>query len=255
MTLGVDVGGTKILLYDTETEEVERYETRNGEVLNLLRNLLSGKRAGIGVPCYLRDGICAKSPHVPELNGVDLRRIFPDTIILNDSSAIAYGEYVLRDSRYDPLLLVSLGTGVGGGLVYRGDVYQGRGSAMEIGHVKSFSQERCGCGKVGCLETSIGGKYAPVERMYYLAKEGRAEALEFFRGYGRNLGRAIACAVQLLDPEIVVIGGSGAKAYDFFIPHLMEEMEKMVSFVDDFRIEPWLAEHSGAMGAALLAQR
>ena len=263
MALGIDVGGTKILAVKIENGEIKKkwiFKTENGEVIKTLMGVIeeSGESVvGIGVPCYLRNGICVKAPNIPELTGQNLRNYFKKVIIMNDCTAMAYGEYALRDEKYDPLLLVALGTGVGAGLVFKGIPYVGRGSALEIGHLKGFSEKPCQCGKRGCLETVLGGGYVDVKGMYDMAKGGDERAVKFFEDYGKTLARGLSYAIQLLDPEIVVIGGGISNAYNFFIDPMKKELEELLSFidVDDILFEKAKSEESAALGAAYIAER
>lgn len=263
MALGIDVGGSKILAAVVEDGRITRewsYKTKDGEVIQTLKSIIreSGESVvGIGVPCYIRDGICVKAPHIKELTGRELKDIAMDARYMNDCTAIAYGEYYLRDEKYDPLLLVALGTGVGAGLVVRGMPYVGRGSALEIGHIKKYSERRCECGKTGCLETVIGGRYAGTKDMYLRAKDGDIDALKFFESYGKTLAYGLAPAIQLFDPEIVVIGGSISQAYDYFIPSFLAELEELLSYItpDDIIFERAKSLKSGTIGAALIAER
>ncbi|AGB04402.1 transcriptional regulator/sugar kinase [Aciduliprofundum sp. MAR08-339] len=263
MVLGIDVGGTKILAARVEDGKIlNRWKTgtRNGKVIATLRSIISQageSRVGIAVPCYLRNGVCIKSPNIPELDGKILQDHFEGAIVMNDCTAMAYGEYFLRGGKYDPLLLVALGTGVGAGFVYKSSPYVGRGSAMEIGHLKGFSEMKCYCGRRGCLETVLGGRYNDLPRMEKMARNGEKEGLRFMEEYGRTLARGIATAIQLLDPEIVVIGGSAARAYDLFERSMKEELHNLLSFItpDDIIFERARSEESGALGAALIADR
>ncbi len=260
MVIGVDVGGTKIIGIEMDGEKILRrwkLKTVNGRVIETLKGMIGDDLAGIGLPCYLRNGVCVKSPNISELNGKLLSDIFPGVRVMNDGTAMAYGEYYLRGEKHHSLLLVALGTGVGAGLVFNGQPYFGRGSAMELGHIKGFSSRKCLCGKEGCLETVLGGRYSNIQEIERRAREGDAESMEYMRNYGRTLGKALSCAIQLLDPEIVVIGGSVANAFDLFIDFLLEELDKMLSFigVDDIIFEKSKSEESGAIGAALIAQR
>ncbi len=264
MALGIDVGGSKILAITIRNGKISqewKFPTKDGRVANTIRKIVeeSGEREkiGIGVPCYIRDGICVKAPHISELTGMALKKIIPDAIYMNDCTAMAYGEYYLRDEKHDPLLLVALGTGVGAGLVLRGLPYVGRGSAMEIGHIKKFSNLECQCGKRGCLETILGGRYANTRKMYEQAVKGDAQALKFFQEYGKKLAEGLAPAIQLLDPEIVVIGGSVSSAYPYFMPSFLEELEALLSYItpDDIIFERAKSPHSGALGAALIAEQ
>jgi|GEM_PF-2074461 len=262
MVLGIDVGGSKILAVQIEEDYIVRrwrINTRNGEVIDTLKRIIeeSGDELiGIGLPGYLRDGVCVRCPNISELNGKSLQKIIGDVIIMNDCTAMAYGEYMLRDGKYDPLLLIALGTGVGSGLVYRGRPYMGRGSALEIGHLKGFSKIACECGKTGCLETVLGGKYVRIEEMAERARNGDLEAMHFFEEYGKNLALALSHAIHILDPEMVVIGGGIGKSYELFMPIVKENLQELLSFisVDDILFERAKSEESGALGAAYIAK-
>ena len=263
MPLGIDVGGTNILAARVENGEIKenwKFKTKNGEVLKIVEGIIeeSGERVvGIGVPCYLRNGICVKAPNISELDGKDLRHYFKKAIIMNDCTAMAYGEYVLRGGKYDPLLLVALGTGVGAGLVFKGMPYFGKGSAMELGHIKGFSIHKCSCGKAGCFETVAGGKYVDVEENAKRAREGDKEAMEFMKDYGRIIGKGLSYVIQLLDPEIVIIGGGISNAYELFVNSMKEKLAELLSFidVDDIIFDRAKGEYTGALGAALIAER
>ncbi len=263
MSLGIDVGGTNILAARVENGEIQekwKLKTKKGEVIKIIEGIIEEneeKIVGIGVPCYLRNGICVKAPNISELDGKDLGHYFKRAIIMNDCTAMAYGEYALRGGKYDPLLLVALGTGVGAGLVFKGMPYIGKGSAMEIGHIKGFFTQRCKCGKTGCFETVAGGKYVNVEKNAKRAMNGDKEALEFMKDYGRIVGRGVSYAIQLLDPEIVIIGGGISNAYELFIEPMKEELAELLSIidVDNIIFERAKSEYSGALGAALIAER
>ena len=263
MALGIDVGGTNILAVRVKKggiQESWKFKTKNSEVIKIIGGIIeeSAERiVGIGVPCYLKNGICVKAPNIPELNEKDLKNYFKNVVVMNDCTSMAYGEYALRGGKYDPLLLVALGTGVGAGLVFKGMPYIGNGSAMELGHIKRFSKRQCPCGKTGCFETVAGGKYVDVKENAKRAKEGYKEAIEFMKNYGRIIGKGLSYAIQLLDPEIVVIGGGISNAYELFAGSMKEELAELLSFidVDDIIFERAKDEYSGALGAALISER
>jgi len=264
MPLGIDVGGTKILVAGVEGGKIVNkriLNTVDGKVIETLRLIIrdySGEKIGIGIPGYLVGKTCVRAPHIKELAGVDFSEIFPTAYIMNDCTAMAYGEYFLRDGKYQSLLLIALGSGVGAGLIVNGRPYMGRGSALEIGHLKGFSEKMCGCGKTGCFETVAGGKYLPdMKTLADRARMGDDDAVEFYREYGRTVAKGIAHAIQLLDPEIVVFGGGIGKSLDLFLESMKEELDHLLSFVsvDDIIFEKMLSYESGALGAALIAER
>ncbi len=263
MALGIDVGGSKILALKLKGGGVVKrwyMESANGRIMESVEKIIHDAdedKVGIGIPCYLKDEICVKAPNLPELDGKNLKEYLGNVVVMNDCTAMAYGEYVLRNEKYDPLLLVALGTGVGSGFVYQGRPYVGRGSALELGHLKGFSDRPCQCGKRGCLETVLGGRYVDAKGMYERAKKGDEKAIKFFENYGETLARGLSYAIQLLDPEIVVIGGGISKAYDIFIDPLKDELRDLLSFinVDDILFEKAKSYESGAIGAAIIADK
>jgi len=264
MPIGIDVGGTKILAVRVDKGKIvdkKIFDTVDGQVIATLRSIIDDypeEKIGIGIPGYLVGKICVRAPHIKEFAGVDFSEIFPNACIMNDCTAMAYGEYFLRNEKYQSLLLIALGSGVGAGLIVNGRPYKARGSALEIGHLKGFSEKRCGCGKTGCFETVAGGKYLPdMKALADKARAGDSDAIEFYREYGRTVARGVAHAIQLLDPEIVVFGGGIGKSLELFLEPMKKELERLLSFVsvDDIIFEKMLSYESGGLGAALIAER
>jgi glucokinase len=205
----------------------------------------------------------------------------------NDVQVATDAEATIGAGRdYDSLLGVFWGTGVGGGIVLRGRPWVGRGAAGEIGHVVvRRGGARCPCGRRGCMEAYAGRK-AMEARARKLHDKGRRTALfEIMEHKGHDrltssvwqdaleegdelaeelidravkaLGAGIASAVNLLDPEVVVIGGGlGVRFGEPFVRRIEKRMLKNV-FADDRPPDVRLAELGdlgGAIGASLLVR-
>ena len=185
-------------------------------------------------------GVVIECPNLHALEGHPLRDELAlalgldprDVVLENDANAAALGEHWLGRGRGErDLLLVTLGTGVGGGLVLAGGLYAGPGGmAGEIGHVVVDPDGLpCGCGRRGCLETLASASAAsrrarelglPTEspgdlvRLAAIARERAGPERELCAAVGRDLGRGLAAAVSLLDLRCFLFGGGFGAALD-----------------------------------------
>jgi len=227
---------------------------------------------GVGVP-GLHDPATGRTRFLPNIPGdwagvpvVDRVRaaIGVPTVLINDARAFALAELRLGAGRGARSLLgVTLGTGVGGGVVIDGRVLFGHdGTAGEIGHQTILPDgPLCGCGNYGCLEalcrasaiaTACG--CASVEEAVARARQGDDSARAGLALVGRYLGIGISNAVVLITPDVVVIGGGAAGAGDLLLDPIRSELRKRihVTNIDEVRVVltelgPW----AGAIGAAI----
>jgi len=149
----------------------------------------------------------------------------------NDANAAALGELWLGAARGETnALVLTLGTGIGGGLILGGELFAGEGMAGEVGHlVIDPAGPPCGCGSRGCLETfasataarrrALAARLPPqapgdLELLADRAREGSAAEAQLLREVGRDLGRGLGAVVGLLDLELFVFGGGFAAALD-----------------------------------------
>lgn len=311
--IGIDLGGTFIKggVIGTEGAVLRRLKRPTGaqadpgEVLrNVLRVIarLQGecggeavRGIGIGVPGVLdraRTEV-VESPnllawrHFP-LRGELAGRLSVPFFLENDANAAALGEGWLGAARgLDSFLLITLGTGVGGGLVLSGNLWRGdSGRAGEIGHLTvEPGGFPCPCGSRGCLEVYaaagaitrltrevlrsgeetrlrdvVGDPEGPVraEIVEAAARAGDRAALEIYRAVGRYLGIGIAGVVNLLDVRDFFIGGGIGNAFDLLAGSLREEVRGRVYGLPagGVRVEKTrLGEDAGILGAARLALR
>jgi glucokinase len=191
-------------------------------------------------------------------------------LLENDANAAAFGEYWRGAGEgCSSMVLLTLGTGVGGGLVLGGELWRGAdGMAGEIGHITVEPGGRtCRCGNAGCLETyasatgivesyrELAGieEVVSAEEVHRRAHEGDANARQSYREAGRSLGLAFAALVNLLNPERIVIGGGVLPAWDLFMPAAEHEMRRraFVAPASSVRLAPAaLGDLAGVTGAA-----
>ncbi|MBE9232096.1 ROK family protein [Cuspidothrix issatschenkoi LEGE 03284] len=187
------------------------------------------------------------------------------TILANDANCAGLGEAWLGAGRNFPnLILLTLGTGVGGAIIFDGKLFVGhQGAAAELGLITlNPDGPMCNSGNQGSLEqyTSISairrrtGK-EPGE-LGVLAEAGNSEALTFWQEYGKDLGIGLTSLLYVLTPQAIIIGGGVSGSFKFFLPSLKAEIEKRVlpTSRTDLQILPAvLGNTAGMVGAARLA--
>lgn len=272
--LAVDIGGTKIMTAVISAEGkmlardvcptlagegvsavIERLFSAIDSLLN--RNSLRPVQlAGISIACAggidTGRGLVVTSPNMPDWLNVPLvdktrERFKIDAFLLNDASAAALGEHRYGAGRgVNNLVLFTLGTGIGGGIVADGELYLGAvGAAAEIGHMTIDADgPECACGNKGCLEMLASGTAVTrdavsrvkrgektslveivngdidkitAETVANAARNGDALALEVLNKAGYYLGIGMVNVVNIFNPEMIVLGGGMAELGDLFI--------------------------------------
>ena len=231
-------------------------------------------------------GIVTKAPNVPSLDGFRLAAALTSelswpALLENDANAAAVGEMWQGAGRgHRTIICVTLGTGVGGGLILDGKLWRGAdGAAGEIGHVgvEPFGVA-CPCGSRGCLEVYASAtaivrmtreasprypnsplhtsENLTAEIVYLAGLEGDEMALEVFRRMGVYLGIGMASLINVINPEIIVIGGGVAAGWDLFVGHLREQIAQRAFPIPAQRAQIVRAERgddAGLLGAAHIA--
>lgn len=291
LAIGLDVGGTKIAagVVDGQGRIERRVERRTptesqDELLATLDEiveqlLVEGVAAiGFGMPSTIdqRAGRVVSSVHVP-LGDFDFRDRMAERFSLpvaldNDANAAAIAEWKVGAGHGSShMIMLTLGTGVGGGLILDGKPYRGFvGAGAEIGHmVLEYGGERCSgnCNGHGHLEQVASGSAADraAERilgpgtsgreLVGAAREGNEEARAAIAEIGRKLGAAIGSLVNIFDPEVVVLGGGFSQARDLFLEPALESMreEALPPGRDRVRVVPaLLGPDAGLVGAAFV---
>jgi len=288
--IGIDLGGTKIegVVLDAEGRELYRRriptEREHGYrhilhriklVHDELANLVAGPTTfGIGTPGAIspRTGLLKNSNTVC-MNGqpvkADLEQLLGRPIeIQNDANCFALAEARLGAGRGKTLVFgIIIGTGCGGGIVHHGEVRTGpQAIAGEWGHMSMDPLgPLCYCGNRGCVETYISGgglekRYAEKHGIHRPLKEveaaffaGEPQALAFMREFFDHFGRALANLIDLLDPDIVVLGG-GVSNFSALYTEGVAQVQKYV-FTDELEtpiVRHQLGDSAGVFGAALV---
>lgn len=289
--IGVDVGGTKTLAAVVDREgEIEQQVVRSTDVSSqdallagldaIVEELREGREIaalGFGIPSRVdqRTGRAVASVNIP-LADVDFRDRMRDRHGLpvgidNDANAATIGEWqagAAKGARH--VVMLTLGTGVGGGLILDGRPFRGAtGVGAELGHIViGIDGPPCGCGGHGHLESYASGRVADAaaRRLYgrgsdghelvERGKKGEAEAVEALAEIGRHLGAGIASLVNVFEPELVVVGGGfGSSAGDLLLGPAREVLavEGLEPARDTVRIvQAQLGFHAGVIGAAMV---
>ena len=301
--VGIDLGGTKLagIRMDERGEVLARAEAPTPgdaeaileELLRLAASLVADDARSVGVGAAgmveFEAGALRFAPNLP-LRDVPIRSLIEERsglrcVVDNDANAAGWGEYRFGAARgHRNVLLVTVGTGIGGAIVMDGQLYRGaHGFANEIGHViVEPGGPRCGCGNLGCWEQVASGQ--ALDRLAALEAsrdpggaiaraaegadaDGRAAsraalagdeaARDIFQEVGKRLGEGLAGLVNVLDPDVVVIGGGVAEAGDLLLDPAKRAFHDTVEAVD-FRpdipiVAAELGNEAGTMGAAALA--
>ncbi len=293
--IGVDLGGTNLRaaaidtngkIIDKVTGATNLTAGRDAVVSDIAASILklraSGGRdlvgIGVGTPglIVMETGVLKQSPNLPGFEDFPMRdeieRLLQAPVLLeNDANAAALGEKWMGAGKdVDDLVLLTLGTGVGGGIVAGGKVLHGfLGMAGEVGHITVCPNGNvCGCGNTGCLEKHasatalIAGahmlgfsKVESAKDVYDLAIAGDQKALFLFQKFGEALGIGLASLVNIFNFPLYLLSGGVLGSWDFFAPAMFEEVKKR-SFV--FRASATriakaiLGNEAGLYGAAYL---
>ena len=258
LSSGTDLARGRDVVIDEMTEAIRR-------LLDSFRGHGESRGVGIGVPGIIDmdTGMLRESPNLPGWSEFPVhaeieRRLGIPVMLENDANAAALGEKWLGAAKdYENMCMLTLGTGVGGGIVLDGKIWHGmNGMAGELGHINVEPEGHpCNCGSRGCVEQyasatavvrmareavannlskelarAAEGEAFNSLQVYQLAIAGDAAAQEIFRRMGRALGMVLADMVNALNLPIYVIGGGASSAWDAFAPTMMEEVRKR-SFV------------------------
>lgn len=305
-TIGIDIGGTKMLGVALDAEGTVQHEARArspvhdldafvARAVDLIRELdAPGAAIGVGIAGLVdREGRLRYGPNLPTLREAPVRDALvaatgERVVVDNDANVAAIGEATYGAARgARDVLLVTLGTGIGGGLVLDGDVYRGAaGFAGEIGHFTiDRSGPMCACGERGHWEAIASGTAlgrmarAVVERgggaamvaaaggdadavtgvhAARAAAEGDGDARKLLEEFADNVALGLAALANILDPECIVIAGGLVEIGALLIRPVTDAFARHVEGVQHrppMRIVPaQLGERAGAIGAAILAR-
>ncbi len=293
MILGIDIGGTSvkcgIVSHEGEISEIRTFNTAGWveslgfmeslklEIGNYLKDFPSINGVGMGFPGLLsqdrkRVVLMNNIPSVVNAPVVEiLNSSFPSVVfrIENDAKCAALGEHYFGDNKgIDNYLMVTLGTGVGGGLIINKKLFiGGKGNATEIGHILASN------GKT--LENNVGishlikyaveklhaypgksmltGKDITPKVIHECAKLGDELSKEIFKHVGFYLGEVLVGVVRTIDVDNILLGGGISGAFDFIVPEMRRKMEEHLPkyYTEDLHVaKAGLGNDAGLLGAA-----
>lgn len=308
--IGIDVGGTNLrgALVDQNGEILRRKkiasEAHDGieavveNLVSLIKKLGEGESpagVGFGIPAIIdsKNGVITQAPNISKAENYPIREVLKRNLggdtrvtVENDANCAAVGEWWLGAGRHvGSLVMLTLGTGVGGGIILDGKLWRGAdGMGGEIGHTTIYPDgAKCNCGNYGCLE--IYSSASAIRRMVremledsnvvtVLRKElkgvdpgrvpevvskaavgGDEASLRIWDEFGKALGIGIANVVNILNVEMVVIGGGVSQAWEMFIDRTRSELKKrgLKAPAERVRImRSVLGDDEGIIGASYL---
>lgn len=248
-----------------------------------------------------KNGVVIYAPNIfwrnLKLKNIIEKKLKMSVVIDNDANlatlAVYHNEILPKYPKVKNVVCLTLGTGIGGGIILNGELYHGsNGTAAELGHVivEPFSNKQCGCGNKGCVERFIGARWfiediisllkkeKPKTILYKLldnklnnltpkilfeaAQKNDKFSLQQWRYYGRYLGIAISSVINVLNPEVIVFTGGVSLAYKYFIQEVKKEVKTRIWPIIE-RNNPvgtikWYiakSKNQGVLGAGILAYK
>ncbi|MBN1499450.1 MAG: ROK family protein [Spirochaetes bacterium] len=279
MYIGLDIGGTTIkgILTDKtgkiyKTGKIDTENTTKAiidSIIHFCETLITSQNMkinqidaiGIGVAGAIdpKKGKIIVSPNIHALDNCPLaqkinKKLNVPVFIENDANVALLGEFWQGNGKkYKNWIMLTLGTGVGGGAIINGEMMKGRdGFAAEFGHINVYPDGNlCGCGNKGCLETYASAKalvrYSTEflgknknssaykrsltegissKLIYDEAKKGDKASIQIIRYVGQHLGIGVASLINTFNPEAIIFAGGLSRAIDLLLPVIKEEVEK-----------------------------
>ena len=262
--IGVDIGGTKINIglfdfdkktfIDNEKAYIKDIKSLIPHIQNTVLSLCNKNgipfervtAVGVGIPGTVSDDgkKILKVPNISVLSenfAYELEeKLRIPVVMVQDSRAAAYGEYIAGGEKYKTLVCVTLGTGIGTGIVMNGEIFNGAlGSAGELGHLPVRAGGRpCGCGKVGCLEkycaggglditaAEILGEGNTAGNLFDAAKAGNTSAKAAISEAVNTLGAGLVSIINLLSPDCLTFSGGLSSQEELYLLPLMNYIKE-----------------------------
>ncbi len=306
VVLGIDIGGTRVktavvraddtvIAHDTMFLSPEEHQEDSMVALlarkvGELRRQFPIEAVGIGTAGVIEadTGLIRQSPNFPAWQDFAMARLVGEACGLpvtvdNDANMVAMGEYAFGAGKgARSMLLLTLGSGVGGGLILDGKLFRGEdGMAGEVGHITVEPEGfACNCGNHGCLEqyassTGLRNKvrrdrfFGPntdaalqdpklPEKLYKMAQNSNKQALQYFDEFGYHLAIALGGLLNVLNLHLIVFAGGVSKSMDLWEGRLRQELRHrtFAAVLKQVRIEQAvLGDTAGALGAASMARK
>jgi glucokinase len=292
--LGIDWGGTyikagivnskgKILRSEVYScEGLKKKEVFIDKLKSLANSLgrFNIRGVGIGAPGIIdvEKGFIYYLPNITGWKNFPLKDILRNKLNLpvfvdNDANVFALAEARLGAAKGKlRAIFLTLGTGLGGAVIWNGKILEGKTSSSELGHIPlSLEGKLCSCGGRGCIETFVGNKYLlerykqlksnktsvrEVKDIFGLALKGEKAAVLVWKEFSIALGKFLAGMVNVFNPQLIVFGGGVAGAFRLFTPWVKEALRKQAMWpqIKGLKIVKAKLKNAGMIGAALLAK-
>ncbi|MBI4474894.1 MAG: ROK family protein [Acidobacteria bacterium] len=292
--LGVDIGGTTVkaglvnetgrILESRKTatvvDDLNSFLSKLTELILSFQKSYSVAGIGIGIPGFRNSNthMIETAPNIPCLNNINLETSLADQVHIkviteNDANAGAYAEFRCgAGAGSGNMVYLTLGTGLGSGLILNGELFVGSaGYAGEFGHTVIEPRGRpCSCGNQGCIETVVSAtamvrsarergrpEWTTSEMIFDAARAGDAIAQAIFEETGRYLGIACTNLMNLLNPDLIVIGGGVMACGEMLLKPARDEAGRRAirpAFDMCPIVQSKLWPESGLIGAAMLAR-
>jgi glucokinase len=298
--ISIDLGGTnlriglfdqKIKLKDKLSLNTKRFASKWGLIQSIIDSIkliikknklsndnISGVGVGLPGPTDYASGIVYFFPNIPGWRNVNLKKILTSKLNFkfyfeNDANLMTLAEYKIGAAAgYKNGMGITLGTGVGGGVIINGELFRGsKFAAGEIGHLPINEKgPSCNCGGRACIEIYVGNqrilnkakrvfkKEISLEDLSRFAARGNLKAVKIWRDVGERLGIALAGAVNLLNPDFIVVGGGVSRAGKILFDTLRRTVKKRAMIVQGNHvkiIKAKLGVDAGIIGAAILVKQ
>ncbi len=278
--IGVDIGGTTVkfglvdekgkLLNKTSipTKAKLGREDVISRMLAVIKQLKTEQVDGVGFGCpgYTdsEKGIVREFPNLSGWKNFKFAKRMEKELKLpvkidNDANVFTLGEALYgAGKRHDIVLGITLGTGLGSGLVIDNKIYHGKRFAPELGHtVINFSGPECSCGNKGCFEEYVSARgiirahqYSSPHEMFLAAENKDSTARMLWEKTGYFLGLGLTNAIHAFNPEVIVIGGKIAHAWKYFYKPMLKEIKQRCVFDTPKIVHRKLEDVAGVLGAA-----
>jgi glucokinase len=271
--IGVDLGGTSIRagrITNDKIIQLSKVSTPSegsvGEVMEQIYAVIDGcinsatTSIGAGVPSVVdvEKGIVYDVVNIPSWKVVPLKELLEKrynipVYVNNDANCFVVGEkYFGKAKQYKNIVGVTLGTGLGCGLIFNGKLYEGSNcGAGEFGNVPYLSHN---------VEYYCSGQFFTDEKkvsaidIFNKAKKGDIKSIQMFEEYGFHLGVALKSILYAYDPEVIILGGSVSQSYDFFKDAMFQALQDFAfsNVLANLKIDVSVLENSAIFGAAAL---
>ncbi len=252
--IAIDLGGTNLRVALVKDNKILKYikkstpKNQNAllwELTNTISQLITTdvKAIGMGCPGPLKNGVILNPPNLPFRN-FDLKKYLENkfrkkVVIENDAKCVALAEMKLGCKKKN-FIILTLGTGIGGGIIINGNLYKGDGNAGEIGHIILDNGKD--------FESLWKEKGKQIKELFENNDKKKLERVAMY------LGQGIGSLINIFDPEIVIIAGGVRENGEKFLKMIRKQVKKYQIIQRNVEIKFSRLEHPGISGAGLLAR-